>query len=502
MTCSIIIPVANIHENRCLDKLLDVLENQTLKDFEVILVIGDNRQGRAINQGVNAAHGKWIVTMDDDTIVPDNHLLEKLISNMEDEFNIGLGGAACIVPESASIFQKKAMLQIPRRFFPVQSENVESDFVQHPCLIISRELFLQIGGEDEELIRGLDPVLRQKVRDAGKKVCILANTAISHLIPDSYRNLFRMYKRNGWGSAYAQRFFPSRVLELTDGYDKGKFTKYRPLIYRIIRRVKFIVTNVFLFKWLRITTDIAYIIGWLEGYFSHTLPECDTYITYNENELQRRKNYNLRKLEVTKRKNSTDEQMARLHISSDIDFVLGNNNDNSLNFFRDKVAIFREFSNEGIIIEKNDSCEVQGFILMLFDQKEFKKALIKKGYALRYIISIITGRYKGSPEGWKKWIRLPMAFISRRRKKSACKSAKIVAFIVREDMRGKGLGSKLLASAEKLTIEKGIEHLEITVNKNNEAAKRLYERSGFKITGEILESTGASYQMLKSLESF
>ena len=136
MLASVIIPVATDRQTDSLTSLLDALAKQTLRDFEVILVIGDNRQGRAINNGVKEAGGKWIITMDDDTQVSDDNLLEKLIAAMEADSSIGLGGGSCVIPDSATRFQKQAMLQIPRRFFPIQQHNVESDFVQHPCLIL------------------------------------------------------------------------------------------------------------------------------------------------------------------------------------------------------------------------------------------------------------------------------------------------------------------------------------------------------------------------------
>jgi glycosyltransferase involved in cell wall biosynthesis len=46
---------------------LNQLSQQTVKDFETIVIKGDKRQGRAINTGVDFARGTYIVTLDDDT---------------------------------------------------------------------------------------------------------------------------------------------------------------------------------------------------------------------------------------------------------------------------------------------------------------------------------------------------------------------------------------------------------------------------------------------------
>jgi hypothetical protein len=156
------------------------------------------------------------------------------------------------------------MRQIPRRFFPVQSKNIDSDMVQHPCLIMDRRFFLEIGGEDEELIRGLDPVLRKKVRDAGKRVVIIADTWIYHLIPDGFLKVIKMYYRNGRGSGYASRNFPERVIELSDGFDNGEFIERRSFVFRVFRRLFSLIVSMCKFEFIKIATDIAYMSGVLK----------------------------------------------------------------------------------------------------------------------------------------------------------------------------------------------------------------------------------------------
>jgi len=258
---SLIIPVLKMEANPYLDSILESLSQQDFKPETVHLVVGDRRQGRAINYGVSQADTKYIGTVDDDSQIDDTELFRKLLDAMEADDSIGMGGAACIIPDFASRFQKSAMRQIPRRFFPVQSENVDSDMVQHPCLIMSRKLFLEIGGEDEDLIRGLDPVLRKKVRDAGKRVVIIANTWIYHLIPDGFWNVVKMYYRNGRGSGYASRNYPDRVIELSDGYDAGSFVEKRPLFFRVIRRFFSLILSILKLQFIKVATDIAYMCG-------------------------------------------------------------------------------------------------------------------------------------------------------------------------------------------------------------------------------------------------
>lgn len=61
-------------------------------------------------------------------------------------------------------------------------------------------------------------------------------------------------------------------------------------------------------------------------------------------------------------------------------------------------------------------------------------------------------------------------------------SAYIVVGLLKE-YRGKKLGTKLFEELEKWAIEKNITRLELTVVKSNEAAIKLYEKSGFSIEG-------------------
>lgn len=260
-TYSLVIPVLKLENHPYLDDLLQALAEQDFPPKEVHLVIGDCRQGRAINYGVSKSRSEWVGTLDDDSFIEDRTLFSKLTQALVDQESYGLVGAACAIPEWATPLQKRAMKEIPRRSFPVQARDVESDMVQHPCLLMSKALFDSIGGEDEELVRGLDPVLRKKVRDAGRKVVIVADTTVAHLLPSSFRKLCRMYFRNGRGSAYAQKYFPERVLELSDGFDRGVFVEFRPLWYRCLRRSFKLLSGLVCGRWLLFSTDVCYGCG-------------------------------------------------------------------------------------------------------------------------------------------------------------------------------------------------------------------------------------------------
>jgi ribosomal protein S18 acetylase RimI-like enzyme len=59
--------------------------------------------------------------------------------------------------------------------------------------------------------------------------------------------------------------------------------------------------------------------------------------------------------------------------------------------------------------------------------------------------------------------------------------AYLYALRVMEPLRGLGLGSNLIGSAEALARSYGYRQIQLAVEKRNEAARRLYERLGFQI---------------------
>ena len=63
-------------------------------------------------------------------------------------------------------------------------------------------------------------------------------------------------------------------------------------------------------------------------------------------------------------------------------------------------------------------------------------------------------------------------------------TAYLYSFRVREGYRNRGIGSKLIQTAEEIVRLKGFERTVISVAKDNLAAKKLYERLGYAVFGE------------------
>lgn len=148
---SIIIPTFDAFRNGYFPKLLDQISRQNFSQFEIIVVRADPRQGRAINIGAALAKGKYLLTLDDDTALPDPETFSKLMAVMEEHSEIGMAGGNNVIPKDASPFVGSVMKQIPRRSWKPVQKITDSDLAEHPCLIMRTEEFKKVGGENEEI---------------------------------------------------------------------------------------------------------------------------------------------------------------------------------------------------------------------------------------------------------------------------------------------------------------------------------------------------------------
>ena len=161
---SVIIPTLDAYRGGYFPKLLEQIKKQTFQNFEVIIVKGDPRQGRAINTGVSLARGDIIITLDDDTRLGNDRVFENLVKIMDEHPEIGMAGVSNLVPDDAPWLVRRVMKEVPRRSSEFVKEITESDMAEHPCCAIRKSVFMEVGGENELIPRGLDPYLRSEIR--------------------------------------------------------------------------------------------------------------------------------------------------------------------------------------------------------------------------------------------------------------------------------------------------------------------------------------------------
>jgi glycosyltransferase involved in cell wall biosynthesis len=271
---SVIIPTVDAYRNGYFPCLLDQINSQTFRSFELIVVRGDHRQGRAINIGAALAQGKYVLILDDDSSLSDPETFSKLVMVMEEYPDIGMAGGNNIIPEDASPFVRRVMEQLPRASWEPVREITNSDLAQHGCVIMRIEDFKAVGGENELMPRGLDPYLREEFRRIGKRVVLVPEVIYHHLPPDTWTKLFKQFFRNGKQAAFSNRYFPQWVIETPSGH--GSFKVRRPLPIRLLRFPIHLLKALITGKPIWFLCEVAYALGFVCEFFTSKSNERQT----------------------------------------------------------------------------------------------------------------------------------------------------------------------------------------------------------------------------------
>jgi glycosyltransferase involved in cell wall biosynthesis len=258
---SVIIPTADAYRDGYFLKLLNQIGCQDFDNFEVIVVRGDPRQGRAINTAAVLAQSKYLLTLDDDTSLPDATIFRRLVSVMENHPKIGIAGGNNTIPADAAPFIRRAMDELPRRSWDPVENIVDSDLAEHPCMIMRTEEFKLVGGENELIPRGLDPYLRQEFRKLDKRVVVIPNAIYHHLPPKNFKKLMRQFYRNGRQASYTNRNYPQWVIETPNFH--GEFVPKKSTLFRLVRYLFDFLKAILDRKWILLSSKIAYAIGFV-----------------------------------------------------------------------------------------------------------------------------------------------------------------------------------------------------------------------------------------------
>jgi glycosyltransferase involved in cell wall biosynthesis len=264
---SIIIPTLDAYRDGKFLNLITQIDKQKFKSFEVIILAGDPRQGRAINTGAAIADGEYIITLDDDTLLPDPNAFKNLVNALEQYPDIGIAGGNNVIPQNASSFVQRVMKEIPRRSCNPVEKITDSDLAEHPLMIMRKKTFYEVGGENEIIIRGLDPYLRLQFRNAGYRVVVIPGVIYSHLPPDTILKLIKQFYRNGKNAAFCNKFYPQWVIETPEHHSKN-FMPKRSLAYRINRFYINLVKRTLKGHFIYFYAFTSYAIGFIWGYLS------------------------------------------------------------------------------------------------------------------------------------------------------------------------------------------------------------------------------------------
>jgi len=261
---TVIIPTVDGNRGGNLARLLAQIDRQTYQKFEVIVVEGDKRQGRAINIAAAIARGEILLTMDDDTRLGHDDLLQKIVAVFATDSTIGIAGVSNLVPADAPWVVRKAMFELPRRSSALVDRVTDSDMAEHPCLAIRKKTFYRVGGEHELLPRGLDPYLRREVRRSGYRVVVIPEAWIHHLLPSTLGGILRQYFRNGMVAAYIKKYYPEFVIEQAENHTQ-EVRDTSSFMQRILRYGTRFGQALLSGKWIYVGTLVAYAAGFAWG---------------------------------------------------------------------------------------------------------------------------------------------------------------------------------------------------------------------------------------------
>lgn len=209
LKCSIII--VNTNNKKLLEECLSSIYDFTKElEFEIIVCDNGSTDGspqmvekkfpqvkllafkenlgfiKAVNKGIGAARGEYVIFLNDDTRLIENSFL-KLISFMEKHPKAAIASPKLLYPDLSpqrhgNIFSSLALFSDKVR---------ESKFVSGACMVLRRTILDKIGWLDENLYFYNDDIdICLRARKAGYKVYYFPETRIIHYGGASSRRTF------------------------------------------------------------------------------------------------------------------------------------------------------------------------------------------------------------------------------------------------------------------------------------------------------------------------
>lgn len=259
------------------------IERQSLRDYEICPVVGVRPSGRARNLGVERTKGDILVFVDDDAVLGDEHTLANLIRPLQEDHTIGVTGASKLIPPDSSWFERWVAREVPRIEHPVVEEPLETNpdpergyycQITTTCCALRREVFEEVWGFNEELIRGVDIEFFVRLSRRGYRIILVPHTWVWHPAPPTLFALLRKLFLYGVGHSQEVKRDPLR--------SRGRFlhTPLHALVYFVFRTL-ILLPNVFIpysfaeprwrlgFKPLKALTSYVAALGYIYGWYRY-----------------------------------------------------------------------------------------------------------------------------------------------------------------------------------------------------------------------------------------
>ena len=227
MKYSIIVPVYNRPDE--VDELLESLSNQTIKDFEVIIVEDgsvklckdvcdkyadilalhyyakeNSGPGQSRNYGAERASGEWLIILDSDVVLPEGYLaavdnaLVSLPSPLSSDF-AAFGGPDAAHPSFTPV--QKAISYSMTSFFTTGGirggkAKLDKFYPRSFNMGIRRDVYLQLGGFSKMRF-GEDIDFSYRIVEAGYRPQLFPDAWVWHKRRTDFRKFFRQVFNSG-----------------------------------------------------------------------------------------------------------------------------------------------------------------------------------------------------------------------------------------------------------------------------------------------------------------
>jgi GT2 family glycosyltransferase len=261
---SVVIPSWDASRNAIVEKLTLEIGRQTLPPIEIKVIERTSPNGHARNVGVEQTSGDVIVFLDDDIALGTSDVFRTFAQHLIQNPGLGMVGTSQLLPPESNRFQRRCAQQLSRSCSEVVQELTDSDMVTTQCCAMRRTVLAEVGGFHDKILRGVDPELRHRVRQAGYRVAVVPNAWHYHPMPASLRALVRMAWRDGAASAYARKHYPETILINPDGH-VGEFEARQSLPKRVVNNLGRLTRNTITGKWFGTAYGVVYAIANVVG---------------------------------------------------------------------------------------------------------------------------------------------------------------------------------------------------------------------------------------------
>ena len=193
------------------DNTVKILEDYRQQHLELIKILNNEKKivPCAMNIGINASCGKYIVRLDAHADYAKDYI-SKCVYYLNNTDADNVGG---IAETKSTGFMGNAIAKMLSSKFGVGNSrfrtNGKSGYVDTvPFGAFRREVFSEYGGYDERLVRNQDNEMNYRIRKNGGKIFLADDIKLSYYCRDSVKGIADMARKNGQWNIITMKLCP------------------------------------------------------------------------------------------------------------------------------------------------------------------------------------------------------------------------------------------------------------------------------------------------------